>query len=108
MVRRAISPAFVLVPEPSRHRLYQTDGLSRNYKPMGGRTLRGFTAEIIMSVLPAGMGMMMMMQMYFTATTHVTLWFQRWHTNSSAWCHPSLSHLKKYSLKIALTLVGKP
>ena len=34
--------------------------------------------------------MMMMMQMYFTATTHVTLWFQRWHTNSSAWCHPSL------------------
>ncbi|CAL5221667.1 g3896 [Coccomyxa viridis] len=32
-----------------------------------------------------GVGMMMMMQMYFTATTHVTLWFQRWHTSSSAW-----------------------
>ena len=36
--------------------------------------------------------MMMMMQMYFTATTHVTLWFQRWHTNSSAWCYPPLSN----------------
>lgn len=44
----------------------------------------------VRSLICAGMGelgMMMMMQMYFTATTHVTLWFQRWHTNSSAWCH---------------------
>lgn len=30
------------------------------------------------------------LQMYFTATTHVTLWFQKWRTRNSAWCNPTL------------------
>ena len=28
---------------------------------------------------------MMMMQMYFTASTHVTLWLKEWHTNTAIW-----------------------
>lgn len=28
---------------------------------------------------------MMMMQMYFTASTHVTLWLKEWHTGTPIW-----------------------
>lgn len=31
---------------------------------------------------------MMMMQMYFTASTHVTLWLEQWHTHTSVWYRP--------------------
>ena len=34
--------------------------------------------------LAAGMHMMMM-QMYFTASTHVTLWLKEWHTDTTLW-----------------------
>lgn len=45
----------------------------------------------------AGSMGMMMMQMYFTASTHVTLWLKQWHTHSSIW-YSLLSHPKDFEL----------
>ena len=68
----------------------------QDYIKKNGCTILDGTITLANILMPcaAGMGMMMMMQMYFTATTHVTLWFQRWHTNSSAWCHPPLPNAR--------------
>ena len=36
---------------------------------------------------------MMMMHMYFTASTHVTLWLKQWHTHTSVW-YKRLPHIR--------------
>lgn len=41
---------------------------------------------------------MMMMQMYFTASTHVTLWLKQWHTHTSVWYAVSLLGLLALAL----------
>ena len=45
--------------------------------------LKGFTLSVCLGA--GGMGMMMMMQMYFTNSSKVTLWLQQWHTSNSGW-----------------------
>ena len=93
----------------SRHGLYQTGLCQQTLDPIGSTILpdRYYRPRISNGIVAAGMGMMMMMQMYFTATTHVTLWFQRWHTNSSAWCHPPLSSFHDSILPLLVALCQK-
>ena len=67
----AFRPRRVLVPYAELHHVHK----SNNHEPSKPESAQGHD-------------MMMTMQMWFQATTHVTLWFKSWHITSPTWYSP--------------------